>query len=104
MAFLFFIYFVSIYTLLIDWAYLVPQHKLAFVIESAVFVVILVTVTILFNQYQSFYANGGRKIDLLFLMWLGRELIHTRVKFNRHRRELTELVTEKAVGDAQKLW
>lgn len=91
------LYASSLCILAIDWASMIKSHKIALFIEAIIFTSGIGTVTYLYSQYRYFYSNGGRKIDIIFFMWLCRELIQTRVKFNESRREVTSLVSSLAV-------
>jgi hypothetical protein len=91
------LYASSLCILAIDWASMVKSHKVAFFIEASVFAAGIGSITYLYSLYGHFYSNGGRKIDIIIFMWLCRELIQTRVKFNESRREVTSLVSSLAV-------
>lgn len=89
------------YIISIDWAYLYPEHKTAFYIELFLVLLVVPFVVYLYFHYPLLYAHGGRKIDLTVFLWLSRELIHIRVRFNKQRREITQLTRDLAIRDAR---
>jgi hypothetical protein len=97
------LYILVIYTFIIDWAYLYPDHKTAYVLEIIICGGLLFTITYFYSMNPYFYGVGysGRKVDLILFLWLSREIIHTRVRFNKHSRELTTLVSNSAMKDSQ---
>jgi hypothetical protein len=91
----------------VDWVYLRKQYSRVFFLELGGFVIVVCAV--LEPDWLTLLAHTlgiGRGVDLLIytvLIWLFRESILGRVRYHRHRSQLTHLVREIAKADEVKV-
>jgi hypothetical protein len=93
---------VGVVTIFIDWIYLRRNNRRAFVLEClGLAAILLIAIRGEWFTQLAHRMGIGRGVDLLTypaLIWLFREAILGRVRYYRHRTEITQLVRHLAIG------
>jgi hypothetical protein len=87
----------------LDYSAFYKRHHRAIVFEAvALFGTYVVFSSILLADYP-LYSQGGRKVDIVILLWVLREVIQSRMRNKDLEREITTLTRRQAINGLQRI-